>query len=301
MASEGEILDRLRRIRQPGSRGLALGIGDDCAIYRPAAGEELLFTTDFLIENVHFRRDTHSAEEIGYKALARGLSDLAAMGARPAFCLLSLAVPPGLPEGYLDRVFEGLLRLARESKCPLAGGDLASAPLLIADIMACGAGPRGKSLTRSGARPGDSIWVSGLLGGSALGLANPDGPARLRHVRPEPRLELGRYLRTRATACMDLSDGLSLDLSRLCASSGVAAEIEAPPIFAGATPAQALHGGEDYELLFTAGARSRIPAAVGAVPLTRIGRVVKGPVGEVRLDGVPLPALGYDHFASRQR
>jgi thiamine-monophosphate kinase len=298
MASEREILQRLRARTAPTTGNLKLGIGDDCAIYRPAPAEDLVFTTDFLIENVHFRSDTHSPQAIGYKTLARGLSDLAAMGAVPRFCLLSLAVPPQTAPAFIDRVFKGLSELADRTKCPLAGGDLAVAPILICDIMACGSVERGSALTRAGARPGHGIWVSGKLGGSALGLLTNRGAAWRKHLHPEPRLALGRMLRKKASAAMDLSDGLSLDLARLCRESGVAAEIGNPPAFRGATREQALHGGEDYELLFTAPAATKIPKIFETLPLTRIGTIAKGTPGMVRLNGEPLAALGYDHFAN---
>ena len=219
------------------------------------------------------------------------------MGATPRFCLLSLAVPPQTETRVLDGIFQGLLSLSDAVKCPLAGGDLASASILAADIVACGSVPRGTALTRSGAKPGQNIWVSGRLGGSALGLISGRGAAWRKHVHPEPRLELGRFLRGKASAAMDLSDGLSLDLARLCRESGVAAEIEPPPLFRGATLAQALHSGEDYELLFTAPANISFPSNWKGVPLTRIGHIVKGRAGEVRLQGKRLGALGYDHFA----
>jgi len=286
--SERDILDRLRRFSP--------GIGDDCFVYRPSPGEELLFTTDLLIEDVHFRRSTHSASDIGYTAAARGLSDLAAMGAAPRFLMLSLALPKWADSRFAGRVFAGL----REHGVPLSGGDLSHAPLLICDIVACGSARRGTSLRRSGARPGDSIYVSGSLGGSALGLAIGHGRALHRHLRPEPRIALGEYLRARkkATAAMDLSDGLSLDLARLCRESGVAAEIEAPPIFPGATIEQALHGGEDYELLFTS--HSFVPLLHKGVPITKIGMIVAGQPGAVLLNGRKLRALGYDHFARQK-
>ncbi len=299
MNSERQILERLRRRNTHRGGRLQLGIGDDCAIYRPAVNEDLVFTTDFLIENVHFRRETHRPSDIGYKALARGLSDLAAMGAVPRFCLLSLAVPADTASRFVDRIFDGVLELGKTAGCPLAGGDLSTAPIVICDIVGCGSVERGTALRRSSARVGDGIWVSGTLGGSALGLESQRGAAWRKHLRPEPRLRLGRWLRTRASAAMDLSDGLSLDLARLCRESGVAAELEEPPVFRGATLAQALHGGEDYELLFTAPRRARIPAAVDGLALTRIGTIVKGSPGAVRLNGKPLPALGYDHFATR--
>lgn len=299
-SSECTILNRLeRKVSIPPGSGLKQGIGDDCAIFRPrSAREDLLFTTDMLIEDVHFRRDTHSAEDIGHKALARGLSDIAAMGGDARFCLLSLAVPRWADQLWVDRFYRGFLRLSEKTGAPLAGGDLARAEKLMCDVTVCGAVPHGKALLRSGARVGDAIYVSGQLGASALGLAGGDGKARKRHLRPEPRLALGKFLREelRATAAMDLSDGLSLDLSRMCLASGVSAEIVEPPVFPGATLHQALHGGEDYELLFTLRSTVHPPPKFEGLPLTRIGTITAGRPGAVRLDGKRLPPLGYDHF-----
>jgi thiamine-monophosphate kinase len=297
VASERQILDRLRRRTHAKSGPLALGIGDDCAIYRPLPGEELLFTTDFLIEDVHFLWETHTAAQVGYKALARGLSDLAAMGAKPRFCLVSLAVSKRAGARWIQRFYDGLLELAGATGATLAGGDLARAPRVVCDVMVCGSAPARTPIRRSGARVGDSIYVSGTLGGSALGLATGRGAAWKRHVRPEPQLALGNFLRIkqRATAAMDLSDGLSLDLERLCRESGVSARITAPPRFAGASEEQALHGGEDYGLLFTAGAMVKIPAEFQGVPLTRIGEIVAGR-GAVYYNGRRLLARGFDHL-----
>jgi thiamine-monophosphate kinase len=153
-------------------------------------------------------------------------------------------------------------------------------------------------LLRSGARVDDAIYVSGLLGGSKLGLLCKKGRAWKRHLRPEPRLALGRMLREqlRATAAMDVSDGLSLDLQRLCAASGVSAAITAPPLFPGATLDHGLHGGEDYELLFTTRPRTSVPPDFNGLPLTRIGTITRGQPGRILLDGAPLAPLGYDHF-----
>ena len=297
---EVEILEAIRRRAQfPASQGLALGIGDDCAIYRQrGAREDLLFTTDLLVEDVHFRHRTHPPEALGHKALARGLSDIAAMGGVPRFCLLSLAAGRQTDRRWIDRFYAGLLRLARISRVPLAGGDLARAAQTACDIVVCGAVPRGGALRRDGARAGDAIYVSGRLGGSALGLESGTGKAWLRHLRPPPRLALGVWLRERlgATAAMDLSDGLSMDLRRLALASGLEAAIEPPPRFPGASPGQALHGGEDYELLFTVRPRAQVPARFGSIPLTRIGVMRRGRPGAVYLSGKPLPALGYDHF-----
>ena len=298
MPSERAILSKLRRRVSPAGAHLALGIGDDCAIYRPPPGQELLFTTDFSLEGVHFLRATHTPAQIGYKALARGLSDIAAMGATPRFCLVSLAAPANASSTWISRFYDGLLSLAGQSHTQLAGGDLAQSDRVICDIVVCGSAPRGTSLRRGGAQPGDAIYVSGALGASALGLATQRGPAWKRHKCPEPRLALGAYLRGRihATAAMDLSDGLSLDLHRLCLESGVSAHIHTPPIYPGASESQALHGGEDYELLFTAAPRVSVPSHFAALPLTRIGEIQAGRPGSVLYNGKRLTPQGYDHF-----
>ncbi len=303
--SGGSELTRIRRLQsatgRTAGRGVVLGIGDDCAIFRPKPDADLLFTTDLLIEEVHFRRDTHRPEDIGWKALARGLSDIAAMGGAPRFCLLSLALPNWAGDRWIDSFYRGLWQLATAEKAPLIGGDMAHAEKLTCDIHVCGDVPRGDALRRDGARSGHAIYVSGALGASALGLETRRGPAWKRHLRPQPRIALGRFLRERlhATACMDLSDGLSIDLHRLALASGLAAEIQAPPLFRGASLAQALHGGEDYELLFTLPAAAVAPPDYQGIPLTRIGTMRKGRPGALTLDGAALPPLGYDHFQSR--
>jgi len=299
--NELTLLKRIEAMLPPvRNRGLVTGIGDDCAIFRPKGAEEdLLFTTDLVIEDVHFLRSAHPASAVGHRVLARGLSDIAAMGGEPRLCLLSLALAPWTGQRWLDGFFGAFLRLARQTGTVLAGGDLARAERLTCDIVVCGAVPRGKALRRDGARPGDAIYVSGRLGGSALGLERRRGRAWRRHLRPEPRLALGRFLRerVRATAAMDLSDGLSLDLHRLCLASSVAAGLEdAIPVFPGASLEQALHGGEDYELLFTARPRAAVPAEFEGVPLTRIGAIRKGEPGEIQLTGARLAPLGWDHF-----
>lgn len=270
--NELELVDRLRRLAP--SKGLQLGIGDDCAIYRPRAGEELLFTTDQMIEDVHFTR-AQKAASIGERALARSLSDIAAMGGEPRFCLVALAAAD---TQWIEDFYRGLLRLAKCTGTTLAGGDLARDEKVHCDVMVCGSAPRGKALRRDGARVGDSIFVSGRLG-------------KAWDRRIEPRLELGQRLRGLATACIDLSDGLSLDLYRLCKASGVAAEIDRVPVMKGATIERALDGGEDYELLFTLREGAVAPRGV-----TRIGRVVRGEAGEIQFQGHRLERRGYDHF-----
>lgn len=293
-------IDRIRRLAgSPRGPGIVLGIGDDCAIFRQrGASEDLVFTTDMLIEDVHFTRVTHRPQDAGWKALARGLSDIAAMGAEPRFCLVSLALPDRMPSRWLNDFYRGLLSLARRENTILAGGDLGRGGKVMCDIVVCGQAPRGQALRRDGAGAGDGLYVSGALGGSALGFSTRKGKAWKRHLKPEPRIALGRFLRerVRATAAMDLSDGLSLDLRRLCLASRLSAAIGAPPVFPGASLEQALHGGEDYELLFAAGARSKVPGSFEGLPLTRIGTMRTGRPGAVFLDGAPLPPLGYDHF-----
>jgi thiamine-monophosphate kinase len=274
--NELAIVERLRRLAAP-AQDLTLGIGDDCAIFRPRAGEDLLFTTDQMIEGVHFRR-ADDPGAIGHRALARSLSDIAAMGGEPRFCLVALAVPRRRGEKWIDAFYRGLLRLARRTGTALAGGDLAHDDRVRCDVMVCGSVARGKALRRDGARPGDALYVSGRLGKSW-------------ERRIQPRLALGRSLVGRATACIDLSDGLSLDLHRLCLASRVAAEVERVPVARGSSVERALHGGEDYELLFT------LPKGVGAPRgVTRIGRIVRGTPGAMRFQEHTLAPRGYDHF-----
>jgi thiamine-monophosphate kinase len=271
----------IEKIRQLGERGphITLGIGDDCAIYRPRPSEELLFTTDQSIEGVHFLPD-QSPSIIGHNALARSLSDIAAMGGEPRFCLVSLAVPPELGAKFIDAFYRGLLALARRTGTVLAGGDLAHSDKIYCDVIVCGSTTRGQALRRSGARPGDLLYVSGRLG-------KPWGG------RIQPRLALGRALRGRATSCIDVSDGISLDLHRLCLASGIAAVVDRVPIVRGAALERALHGGEDYELLFTLPPRKSPPRGT-----TLIGSIVKGHTGAVQFQGQPLAPRGYDHFVS---
>lgn len=275
--NELAIVEKIRRLALRGPQ-ITLGIGDDCAIYRPKSGEDLLFKIDPMIEDVHFRRDQPSAI-LGQRALGRNLSDIAAMGGAPHFCLVSLAIPDGFGGKWLDGFYRGLMALARKTGTALAGGHLARSEKIYVDVVVSGSVPRGKALLRSGAHPGDAIYVSGRLGKPWNG-------------RIEPRLELGQELRGRATSCMDLSDGLSLDLHRLCVVSGVSASVDQVPVVRGASLERALHGGEDYELLFTLPPRLTPPAGT-----TRIGTITKGNTGVVFYQGRALPRRGYDHFA----
>lgn len=274
--NEIDIIEKIRRLAAKGRR-ITVGVGDDCAVFRPRAGQDLLFKTDPMIEDIHFTRGMAPAMA-GHRALARNLSDVAAMGGDPEFCLVSLAVPEAIGEKWIDHFYHGLMSLARRTGTALAGGHLAKADKLFCDVIVCGSVPRGKALLRTGARAGDALYVSGRLG-------------RSWERRFEPRLGLGRSLRGRATSCIDISDGLSLDLFRLCRASKVAAEVERIPIARGASLERALHGGEDYELLFTMPERLAAPEGT-----TRIGTIVRGRAGAVRFQGAPLEPRGHDHF-----
>ena len=314
--SENLLIAAIRRRvrRSPGDSRIVLGIGDDTAVLRPPRGHELLITTDFSVEGVHFRRDWQSAESAGHRCLARGLSDIAAMGGEPCAALLSLALPSDLPQKWVDGFIRGLLRLARKHKVTLAGGDVSSVTSgmrgMLADIVVVGSVPRGKAVLRSGATPGERIFVTGQLGAAAAALkilyAGGDArPQRLaRHFFPEPRLEIGRYLRRRgrATAMIDVSDGLSTDLTHLCEESGVGAIIREDliPVAARSTGSLALNGGDDYELLFTAPAGVRVPARVSGVSITEIGITTNdGKLWLRRGEQKPvrLVARGWEHFA----
>ena len=292
---ETEIVQRIRALAEAGHRDQSIikGIGDDCAVVRPRSGDDLVFTSDFVLEDRHFRLQTHSAAEIGHQALARSLSDLAAMGSEPVFCLVSLAIPAQLGSVWVQNFYKGLLNLAAKYKVVLAGGDLARFDKVVADVMCCGRVPRGKAILRSGAKPGDRIYVTGALGGPAHCFAL-DG----RSERPEPRIQAGIALRRLGvSAGMDLSDGLSLDLQRLCLESNVSAELESdPPIAPGASLEEALHGGEDYELLFTAPRQKKIPKRLAGLPITQIGVIRQARAGQIDFRGRLLKAKGFDHF-----
>jgi thiamine-monophosphate kinase len=270
------------------------GIGDDCAVLRVPPDHQMLVTTDFSLEGVHFRRDWHPAEVVGHRCLTRGLSDIAAMGGEPLAAFLSLALPRDLSQTWVRRFTHALIGLAKQFGVTLGGGDTAESPNgILADIIVVGTVPKGKAVLRSGASAGDRIFVSGQLGGSAAALwqmrKKPKTKLNVReyprHFRPQPRIELGRILRERGlpSAMIDTSDGLSTDLAHLCEESGVGAEVEAEliPRASVGKPARevdiefALHGGEDYELLFTAPATRRVPSRMAGVPITQIGHITR--------------------------
>jgi thiamine-monophosphate kinase len=305
------LVERIERAARRGRRGgVVLGIGDDAALLRVRAGEDLVATTDALVEGVHFRWGQDEPEGLGWRALVANLSDLAAMGARPVACLLALAAPRGLSLARFDAVLRGLLAAARRFGCPLAGGNLTRARETSLTITGLGATARGRALLRSGARAGDRIFVTGALGAAALARARAArGDAPMRH-RPQPRLAAGAALaRTPGIGgCIDVSDGLELDLARLLAAAPgarLAAELDPrrlplPRGFPSACArlgldplALALGGGEDYELLFTARPSGPSAAALArrlGLPVAEVGRVVRGG-GRERPSG-----RGFRHF-----
>ncbi|MEP7365676.1 MAG: thiamine-phosphate kinase [Acidobacteriota bacterium] len=288
--NELELIERIRS-RTDKAAYLTRGIGDDCAILTPPPGADLLVTTDLFLEGRHFRRGTMPPSGLGYRALARAMSDIAAMGGTPLAFFTSIVVPEWARGHWLHDFYKGMRTVGKPAGAVLAGGDTTAGEKFVCDVIVLGHAPHGKSLRRDTAKPGDAIYVSGVLGVEA---------ARTR-LRFEPRLALGRYLRENciATACMDLSDGLALDLHRMCVESGVAAELRGPmPVAKKANVEQALTHGEDYELLFTAGARRRVPATFNGIPLTRIGTIVRGKAGAVKLDGEPLAPRGWDPFST---
>ena len=313
--SEKSFIRRIRRLAS-GGPAVVTGIGDDAAVLRIPAGHELLVTTDFTLENVHFRREWHRPEVVGWRCLTRGLSDIAAMGGEPLAAFLSLALGGDVPQKWGDKFLKGLLDLAKKHGVPLAGGDTAqSAGGIQADIVVAGAVPKGKAVLRSGAKPGDNIYVTGRLGGSAAALARLREGLRLGaesrpHFHPEARLEVGRWLRQKGipSAMIDVSDGLSTDLEHICHESHVGAEIELAaipraPCGRGRELVElkyALHGGDDYELLFTSS--KPVPSKVEGVPVTKIGRTTEwlgmrsiGADGKARL----LKAQGWEHFKGK--
>ena len=296
---ERQLIAQLKKTSSRRSGPVLLGIGDDCALLRVLAGKDMLVTTDFSLEGVHFRRDWQSPECIGHRCLTRGLSDIAAMGGRPTGVFLSLALPNNLPPKWVDRFFAGLLALARRHKVELAGGDTSESTAgVLADIVVVGSVERGKALLRSGARVGDQIYVTGQLGESAAALhLLSAGKIKRRDIFPNPRIAVGEWLcRSQiASAAIDISDGLSTDLSHICEQSRVGAVIEAEaiPIHSSARKWRnqtecrasmsadsgldaALHGGEDYELLFTAPQSKQVPGRFGGVQVSRIGKIVRG-------------------------
>jgi thiamine-monophosphate kinase len=314
-----------RYFERPGRRdpGVALGIGDDCALLEPAPGQQLAVSTDMLVEGRHFFADVDPVA-LGHKALAVNLSDLAAMGAAPLGFTLALALPRA-DEAWLAGFTQGLFALADASGCPLVGGDTTRGPLNLS-LTVFGQVPAGRALRRAGARAGDDVWVSGTVGDARLALEALLGAHRLdtdtlartrrRLEWPIPRLTLGQALRGIATAAADVSDGLLGDLGHILKASGCGATIDVQALLAGPAVSDelrrqpgalartcALAGGDDYELVFTAppAARDAVQGAghASGTPVTRIGQLRADPGVQLRdTEGPGLaPPRSFDHFA----
>jgi thiamine-monophosphate kinase len=310
--------DLIRTIRERAKRkrgSVAVGIGDDCAVLRPRPSEELVVTTDLSLEGTHFRREWHEARSVGHRCLARGLSDIAAMGAKPMAAFLSLAVPTDVSQAWVDEFFAGFLALADRFETTLAGGDVSQSQVgIVADVMVIGSAKRGRAVLRSTARVNDIIYVTGALGASARALdaiSAGKQPSRnadsQRHFYPEPRIHAGDYLAKRklARAMIDCSDGLSVDLAHICAESGVGAILNRDliPVATAATLEQALHGGEDYELIFTAPAKAKIPVEINGVPVAEIGWITRERgvyLTDLRTAPQPLEPRGWQHFRAEK-
>ncbi len=319
--SEFALIERYFRNRGAARTDVRVGVGDDAAVLECAPGTELVAATDTIVAGIHFPHGSPAAS-IGHRALAVTLSDLAAMGARPTWALLALTLPRS-EEHWLDEFIEGFGELARAHEVALVGGDTTSGPLCVT-VQLLGAVPKSTALLRSGARPGDWLFVSGSPGDAAAGLAleqsrltaatEAGAYLRDRFLYPSPRLELGSRLRGLATACIDVSDGLLADAGKLAHASGCGVEIEMNRLpvsqslvsTVGELRARelALTGGDDYELCFSVPADTvarlehNLPATTWGY--TRIGVLCEPPGSIVRRDGnvIEFAHSGYDHFAT---
>lgn len=342
--NEFDFINKIRGLAldQRAPSGLVRGIGDDAAVFKALAGSDVVISTDLLVEDIDFRRETTQPDLVGHKALAVSLSDIAAMGSRPRWALLSLGVPEAVWKSeFLDGFYAGFFQLAARYGVALIGGDLSLTPdKIVIDSILIGETPKGGSVFRSGAQPGDQIFVTGFLGDAAAGLrliergarlhhattsdpasdSRTDEPHRLdylllRHLQPEPRVGWGLLLGEQqlATAMIDISDGLSSDLNHLCAESKVGALIDAAgipidPLVTEITGRRALdplmlalHGGEDFELLFTVKPENvaKLPKRVDGISITRIGEINEASAG-VQISEGPrrwkLEPGGWVHF-----
>lgn len=310
---EHALIERIRARIPTAPDFVVVGIGDDAAVIEPERRALEVITTDSQVEGVHFDQTFVSAADIGHKALAVNLSDLAAMGAAPRVALLSLVLPPSMAVERVDALVDGMTALAARTRITIVGGNIARSPgPLIVDVTATGSVHPRRVLTRSGAHAGDELYVTGSLGGAALGLralradALTAGTAVDRYRRPEPRTRFGLLLgRNRAArACIDLSDGLADGVRQIAHASGLGAVIDAAaiPLESGATLADAMSGGEDYELLFAVAPRMRgrlrnVLRLASGVPATRIGVLTADAALLVSRNGEKeeLPA-GFEHF-----
>ena len=313
--TEEALLDAIHRVLSGAGPEVRIGVGDDAAVVAPGTGE-LVLTTDALVEGTHFTLDTTSARDLGVKAIAVNVSDVAAMAASPRYALCALTLSPSVDAGWVVELLGGMRDACDEYALWLVGGNLARGSDVSVTVTVVGEVAPGRARSRAGAAPGERIVVTGALGGAAVGLrlarasralSDDERTALDRYLRPIARVGEGAVLaRHGATASIDISDGLSLDLARLCAASGVGARIvaDAIPVAPGADRDAALGGGEDYELIATlpgveavASAREELQETFGTA-LSDIGEVAEDGIVLVERDGsaAPLEARGWDHF-----
>ena len=291
-------IDAIRDALRPPPDDGQVWIGDDAAVVRCPNGEMLLLAVDAVVAGVHADLDMTTLADLGWKAMAASISDLAAMGADPGYALVSVAGPGGTD---LDELYRGIADAAETFGCPVVGGDLVNASDLVVSVTVSGTCP-GSPVLRRGARPGDHVWVTGPLGASAAGLrllrerVAVSGPLVAAHAHPVPRVAEGRAARLAgATAMIDVSDGFAADLDHIADSSGVGVDLDDVPVAEGASLDDALHGGEDFELVFCTPPNSDIPAAFAGLRLpVRIGVCTEGGSG-LRFDGELLASDGWQH------
>jgi thiamine-monophosphate kinase len=294
---ESRLIQRIRAQFQ--NSGVVLGIGDDTAVLDIPEGHSVLFCSDLVAEDSHFIRGLHPADSVGYKAVAVNVSDIGAMGGIPMHFVISLAAPGDLDVEWVDGFYSGVARACQEFNVTLVGGDSSTAKSVFIDVAMVGRVKSGGAVRRSGAKPGDKIYVTGALGGSARGLqllrrGIHDDPAVQKHLFPQPRYEIGMAVASKAHAMIDVSDGLSTDLGHILEESKVSARIyrDKIPAASGATVDEVLHGGEEYELLVTASAK---------IPLIEIGEIIPSTDGHqiLLVDGARESVLtpkGWQHF-----
>jgi thiamine-monophosphate kinase len=297
---EGGLIQRIRAQFQ--NSGDVLGIGDDTAVLDIPEAHSVLFCSDLLAEDSHFIRGLHPADSVGYKAVAVNVSDIGAMGGVPMHFVISFAAPGDLDIEWVDGFYSGVARACREFNVTLVGGDSSTAKSIFVDVAMVGRVKKGCAVRRAGAKPGDNIYVSGALGGSARGLqllrrGIHDDPAVQRHLYPQPRHDIGAAVASKAHSMIDVSDGLSTDLGHILEESKVSARIykDKIPAANGASDSELLHGGEEYELILTS------TTNLDELPLTHIGEIIPSS-GEHRIflvDGAAESVLapkGWQHF-----
>jgi thiamine-monophosphate kinase len=294
----------IRKIRARFKTAAAIPIGDDAAVFDVQPDHSLVFCSDLMVESSDFLRDLHPPDSIGYKAIAANVSDVGAMGGMPLYFLISLAAPGDLDLEWVDGFLDGVAHACKHFEIGLVGGDSSSSDSIFVDVSMIGTVPSGKAIGRFGSKPGDLVYVSGQLGGSTLGLerlkSGMKDDAVRRHLYPEPRHKIGAALRDKLHSMIDISDGLSTDLTHILEESKVSARIykDRIPAWPGAADRHVLHGGEEYELILTG---PPLPSTVAGIQLTQIGEIVdsQGENQILLIDGTEKSVLlprGWQHW-----